>query len=391
MNKGSVSRFLMVVVIFLMVILGIGAVVIKPSFFMTNPYFNGTIGAIWLMGVAMTCMALMGLWREEGVFYQKSHRFLKILRPLAQLYERSPQASRSSVEHALDQCYRLVPQEVLRYIAGSLIFLGLLGTLWGLSETIVGIADVIGHLPGQDAAEGFLEHLKTQLQVPLAGMGVAFSSSLLGVAGTLTMGFLMVQLDRAKEEFFQKTEIWAFHLFKTQDGIGGSPVEMNSDASFARWADSIERLGRLYGDAEKRQKDLLDGVTRFGEKTQNLLDLIKVQHFVMNKWSEEQMHTRQVLERVAQKMQEMHWGGDESIQSYLAQITSVSQEMLRHMADASWVDTLRHELSVQKRLDWRTDVKKDANAMKTNETMRSDRLDPDKNKPFSREGACPCG
>ena len=351
MNKGSVSRFLIYVVLFLMGVIGIACVVIKPSLFMTNPYFNGSILCIWLLGVGVTLNALLGLWREEGIFHQKPHRFLKILRPLVQLYERAPNASRPTMEQALDRCYQGMNQDVLRYMAGSLIFLGLLGTLWGLSETIVAISDVIGHLPSQDAAEGFLETLKTQLQQPLAGMGVAFSSSLLGVAGTLTMGFLIVQLDRAKDVFFQKAEVWAANLFKSQDFATGSGLESNLDVSLAHWAEGVERLGRLYVGAEKRQQDLLNGVIGFGEKTQNLLELMKVQNFVTNKWAEEQMHTRQVLERISQKMQEMTFGGDEGVKSSLGKIAATSGEILRHMADHSLVDTVRKEVSVQRRLD----------------------------------------
>lgn len=350
MNKGSVSRFLIYVLLFLIGVVGTVWIVLKPSLFMTNPYFNGAILGLWTLGVGMTLMSLRNLWREEGVFYQKPPSFLKILCPLASLYERNPKASQDLINQALDRCYHNVPQDVLRYLAGSLIFLGLLGTLWGLSETIVAIADVIGHLPSQDAAEGFLDTLKTQLQQPLAGMGVAFSSSLLGVAGTLTMGFLLVQLDRAREDFFQRAEIWASNLFKPHEFGAASCTEADFQLSLARWADGIERLGRLYTGAEKRQQDLLEAAVRFGEKTQGLLEGMRTQNFVLNKWSEEQVHTRQVLERVAQKMQEINFGGEEKIQNYLSQITALSQEILRHTADPSWVNILRQELSLQRRL-----------------------------------------
>jgi hypothetical protein len=96
---------------------------------------------------------------------------------------------------------------------------------------------------------------------------------------------------------------------------------------------------------------LLNGVIGFGEKTQNLLELMKVQNFVTNKWAEEQMHTRQVLERISQKMQEMTFGGDEGVKSSLGKIAATSGEILRHMADHSLVDTVRKEVSVQRRLD----------------------------------------
>ena len=351
MKQPSVSRFFIQVVLFLCGVGGIVYAVFKPGLFMINPWFNGAIVVIWGLGMIMALRSLMGLWREEGVFSKKAPRFLKILRPMAQLYEKTPQASKAMIDQALDRCYQGVRQELLRYMAGSLIFLGLLGTLWGLSETIVGIADVIGHLPGQDAAEGFLDSLKTQLQQPLTGMGVAFSSSLLGVAGTLTMGFVIVQLDRAIEDFFQKAALWSDTLFKNAHWIDGSgPVDLAS-VSLARWADGVERLGRLYANAEKRQQDLLDACVRFGERGQDINELIKAQHGVMGQWAEEQAYTRQVLEKISQKIQGTSVPREEAIKTYLGQMTVLCGEILREISDPSWMDTLRQELALQRRLD----------------------------------------
>jgi hypothetical protein len=347
MTKASVSRFLMVVVFFLMGVLVTAFLVIKPSLFMTNPYFNGSIASIWLFGVGIVCASLVSLYREEGLFHQKSPRVLKILRPLVSLYERCPQANEAMIEKALAQCYHGWNQDFLRYLAGSLIFLGLLGTLWGLSETIVAISDVIGHLPAQDAAEGFLETLKTQLQLPLAGMGVAFSSSLLGVAGTLTMGFLIVQLDRAKDCFFQKAEWWAGSIFPSAAETSRG-VEGHFDVSLARWADGIERLGRLHINAEKRQTEWLDAVIRLGGYNQSALDWMKGQSMITQRLAEENTLIRQTLERLAQSMHDMGKNNQE-IQAHLGKTSLVTQEILRHMADQSWIDVVRTELSAQRR------------------------------------------
>jgi hypothetical protein len=347
MTKASVSRFLMVIVLFLIGVFITAFLVIKPSLFMTNPYFNGSIASIWLFGVGMVFTSLISLLREERIFHQKTPRVLKILRPLISLYERCPEANEAMVEGALAQCYHRWNQDFLRYLAGSLIFLGLLGTLWGLSETIVAISDVIGHLPAQDAAEGFLETLKTQLQLPLAGMGVAFSSSLLGVAGTLTMGFFIVQLDRAKECFFQKAEWWATSLFPSSTATS-RPIEGDFEVSLARWADGIERLGRLHINAEKRQTEWLDAVIRLGGYNQSALDWMKGQSVITQRLAEENTLTRQTLERMAQSLHDMGKSNQE-IQAYLGKTSLATQEILRHMADQSWIDVMRKELSIHRR------------------------------------------
>jgi hypothetical protein len=351
MNQRPISRFFIYVVLFLAMILGISGVVVQPKLLMTNPYFNGAIIGIWCLGVGMTLISMWRLSAEDRMFQKKAWRFVRILRPLMALYERSPAASPTDVEQTLDRCYHSQNHELLRYLAGSLIFLGLLGTLWGLSETIVSIADVIGHLPGQDAAEGFLDTLKLKLQEPLAGMGVAFSSSLLGVGGTLTMGFCLMQLDRAKEAFFQKADFWASQMFPRQNDFYARNSDAGGNISMDRWADGVERLGRLYIGAEKRQQDLLDAVIRFGEKTQTVVDIVKMQHFSINKWAEDQAYSRQVLGKMVDKMDHMAVFNDDGLKTHLA-VTSVAvQEILRHLNDYAWVDVLRQELAMARRLD----------------------------------------
>lgn len=351
MNQRPLSRFLVYVVLFLAMIVGIAVVFIQPKLFMTNPYFNGAIMGIWCLGMMMTLAGLWRLAKEDRMFEQKTWRFVGILRPLLALYEQNPLASRSDVDQTLDRCYHAQNQELLRYLAGSLIFLGLLGTLWGLSETIVSIADVIGHLPGQDAADGFLDALKIKLQEPLSGMGVAFSSSLLGVGGTLTLGFCLMQLDRAKEAFFQKADFWASQIFTHSHDFHTRNPDVGATISMDRWADGLERLGRLYAGADKRQHDLLDAVVRFSEKSQAIIDGVKMQQFTINKWTEDQAYTRQVLEKMVDKMDRMMFLNDEGIQSHLAQINVTAQSILRYFSDDAWVDVWRQELAMARRLD----------------------------------------
>ena len=196
-----------------------------------------------------------------------------------------------------------------------------------------------------------MDALKTQLQEPLAGMGVAFSSSLLGVGGTLTMGFCIMQLDRAKEAFFQKADFWSSQIFPHQNEFSKHNLDAGLDISMDRWADGIERLGRLYVGAEKRQEDLLDAVMHFSEKTQAILDVVKMQHFMIKQWSEDQAQNRQVLEKVVEKMQSIAFLNDEGVQSHLALIGTTTQQILRHLDNYAWIDVLRQELAMARRLD----------------------------------------
>ncbi len=99
-------------------------------------------------------------------------------------------------------------REIVRYIAGLLVFLGLLGTFWGLIDTVGSVGRIIASLrTGQDAAVLF-DELKNALSGPLQGMGLSFSASLFGLAGSLIVGFLDLQAGQAQSRFYTELEDW---------------------------------------------------------------------------------------------------------------------------------------------------------------------------------------
>src|SRR3546814_3487462 len=118
-----------------------------------------------------------------------------------------------------DVCSSDLSRDITRYRAGLLIFLGLLGTFWGLLRTIGAIGSVISGLSieGGDLGQMFGD-LKSGLQSPLAGMGTAFSSSMLGLAGSLVLGFLDLQLGQAQNRFYNALEEWLASLTRLTSG-----------------------------------------------------------------------------------------------------------------------------------------------------------------------------
>src|SRR5262249_42383520 len=112
-------------------------------------------------------------------------------------------------------------REISRYMTGLLIFLGLLGTFWGLIETVGSVGKVLESLNvGGDAGSVF-DTLKEGLAAPLSGMGISFSSSLFGLAGSLVLGFLDLQMSQAQNRFHTDLEDW---LATTVRDLGGDPV-----------------------------------------------------------------------------------------------------------------------------------------------------------------------
>ncbi len=109
-----------------------------------------------------------------------------------------------SIEKKVDD-YASLP----KYISGILIFLGLLGTFWGLSHTIGNVANIIDNLgiENRDATSSFIQ-LKNSLKIPLSGMGIAFGCSLFGLSGSLLVGFLAVNMRKMSDDFLDKIENW---------------------------------------------------------------------------------------------------------------------------------------------------------------------------------------
>jgi hypothetical protein len=114
-------------------------------------------------------------------------------------------------------------RDVSRYLTGLLIFLGLLGTFWGLLETVTSVGKVIQSMKsGNDAALMF-EELKSGLAAPLQGMGISFSSSLFGLAGSLVLGFLDLQSGQAQNRFYNELEDWLAETLVDVSTTGETP------------------------------------------------------------------------------------------------------------------------------------------------------------------------
>ena len=114
-------------------------------------------------------------------------------------------------------------RDLMRYMVGLLIFLGLLGTFWGLLETVTSVGDAIKNLDvGAGQSSSMFEELKTGLQRPLEGMGLSFSASLFGLAGSLILGFLDLKASQAQNRFYHNLEDWLSTITDIQVGEGGS-------------------------------------------------------------------------------------------------------------------------------------------------------------------------
>lgn len=178
-----------------------------------NIWLNGVIIGTALFGIGL-CFVLMFRLLPEYKWlhgYTTGRRQLelppRLLRPVAQMLSSNPKRiSATTMNGFMDMVVNRFEdsRESVRYITNTLIFLGLLGTFWGLILTVGGFAELIGNLNFSD--EAVLQSMQSGLSRPLAGMATAFTSSLLGLGGSLAIGFLGLQVQAAQNAIYQELE-----------------------------------------------------------------------------------------------------------------------------------------------------------------------------------------
>jgi hypothetical protein len=228
-------------VVYLAVVAAICALLYVPlqNAFVANWGFNGLIVGVLLVGIVINFRQVwvlgseihwIKLFRtgETGLSLEQEPRLLKPLaRHISGLRKDRFRLSALSLRTVLDGIRERLDEsrEISRYLIGTLIFLGLLGTFWGLLGTIAAVGQVINGLDvgSRDFAAVFGE-LKAGLQAPLTGMGTAFSSSLFGLGGSLVLGFLDILAGHAQNRFFNGLEEWLSGVTQLVDEPG-KPTE----------------------------------------------------------------------------------------------------------------------------------------------------------------------
>jgi len=156
-------------------------------------------------------------------------------------------------------------REISRYLIGLLVFLGLLGTFWGLLATISSVGGVIGGLEiGNQNYDRMFEALKAGLQKPLQGMGTAFSSSLFGLGGSLVLGFIDIQANHAQNRFFNDLEEWLSGVTQLVDRTIGAEIE-ESDTR-PKQHDTPIQLDMLLQELHETNQNMKELLTRSAQE-----------------------------------------------------------------------------------------------------------------------------
>lgn len=315
------KRYLTRMVVFLLIVAVACGFLFVPLrvAFLTNGVLNGVILGTLLIGIIHTFRTVTMLnaevrWLEtfqrEEQSVADSSAAPRLLAPMAtMLGERRPDRlslSTIAMRSMLDGIAMRLDEsrEISRYMVGLLVFLGLLGTFWGLSGTVASIGQVINGLTAGSGVTNAFEELKLGLKSPLIGMGTAFSSSLFGLSGSLIMGFLALQAGQAQNRFYNDLEEWLSGQTKIgRGGIGGEgdqPVPAYIQALLEQTADGLENLQRTLARTEDSRMEANRKTIDLSEAIAGLSETIRTEQSLLLKLAEGQMELRPVLTKLSQ-------------------------------------------------------------------------------------------
>ena len=338
------------------------------SVFMANPELNGFIGAVFLGGLLYGLLALVRLTRGLSFLETSDHdspywsatslrgsrELPALLEPLDTLLREGKESS-SSARIFLQEFYGALFQnthEGLRYGMGSLVFLGLLGTFWGLSLTIQSISHVLAQLPTQETAgTDFFALLKESLQRPLAGMGTAFGSSLFGISASIVLGFVDVQLNKLGNTFLLSLERLTENLQREPLALKLEPLsEKYVGALIPHLVEQLEKLQRVLTRGEADRAALNETLDQLGQKIGRLADQMRAEQPLLLKMAEGQSSIQGALKALVHEIQ------GQPLQESLKWQTSQMEQILSQFsnlflnAHRDTLEALREELRLLTRV-----------------------------------------
>jgi hypothetical protein len=306
LSRLSSPRIFLVRMIVFLILVGFVALILHRQIqtaFMANPGLNGLIGGVLAIGIILALRQVTLLFREiswaNSLGTSREAKPPILLAPMATLLgDRSGgraismvtlRAILDSVGTRLDE-----NRDILRYMTGLLIFLGLLGTFWGLLETVGSIGGVINSMQtGSDAAVMF-DDLKNGLSKPLAGMSISFTSSLFGLAGSLVLGFLDLQAGQAQNRFYRELE----------DRLSASTADVSPDsATTGLTADVRTALDRISTTAEvSGSRATSVAIANLAEGIQGLVQHMRSEQQLIRDWVEAQAAQQRDIKRLLERL-----------------------------------------------------------------------------------------
>ncbi len=286
---------LMLMVLGLTGLLGYVALPSVLPVFQANPYLNGFIGFVFLIGVLACFWQVLSLiscvrWIEnftaerEGGDVASAPSLLAPLASLLRVRGARSQIGTTSTQSILDSVATRIDEarEITRYLVNLLIFLGLLGTFYGLATTVPALVDTIRSLAPQDGEGGVevFSRLMSGLEAQLGGMGIAFASSLLGLAGSLIVGLLELFAGHGQNRFYRELEEWLSTITRVSftSGEGEGSIEQTAISNVLdHMAQQMEALQMMFTRTDVSRSMVDEKLGGLADAIERMTDRMEVQ------------------------------------------------------------------------------------------------------------------
>jgi hypothetical protein len=315
--KLSSPRIFLVRMLVFLILCALIVVVIHQQIwvaFRANPPLNALIIGILLIGILLSFRQVIRLFPE--VAWVNGFRLADpgitiakppvLLAPMAAILgDRIGRMAISSLtmRSILDSITIRLDEarDMSRYMTGLLIFLGLLGTFWGLIETVGSVGTVVSSLRVGGDAGAVFDTLKEGLAAPLSGMGISFSSSLFGLAGSLVLGFLDLQTSQAQNRFHTDLEDWLATTVREYGDEESSGVSGSGNANFsAEMRIAIERLREAI--AESGSSKATNAMANLAEAIQGLVHHMRAEQQMIRDWADAQSEQHREIRRLIEHL-----------------------------------------------------------------------------------------
>jgi hypothetical protein len=305
-------RYLVRIAVFLVLVGFVAFILYRQLWlaFMANPGLNGLIVSVMLIGIVLAIRQVWRLFPEVRCVNDLQNETLlppdapRLLAPITGLItSRANRATLSvgTTRSLLDAIAARLDEsrELVRYLAGLLVFLGLLGTFWGLIDTVGSVGKVIQSMrTGADAGVLF-DELKIGLAAPLQGMGLSFSASLFGLAGSLILGFLELQAGQAQTRFYTELEDW-LAVAATES----TPAEHGTRMPSIDLSGVLTKLTAAVNDGAGGRA-ATQAMANLAEGIQGLVQHMRAEQQMIRDWVEAQAarekELKQILERLSRE------------------------------------------------------------------------------------------
>ncbi len=335
--------------------------------FLANRYLNGVILGVFFVGIlacfwqvlqiTVSVVWIKNFLLDDGLDVEVASRAPRLLAPLAGMLGQrgvKTQISTTSARSILDSVASRMDEsrDISRYLSNLLIFLGLLGTFYGLAITVPAVVETIRSMTpatGEDGIQVF-RRLMSGLEKQLGGMGTAFSSSLLGLAGSLVVGLLDLLAGHGQNRFYRQLEEWISGI--TRVGFAQSLAETDSSdqplsaVAIAGLMEHISELHRILGESQFERTQLIRNISDLNTTLYGLAERLETQTGIQQRQMDEGISTSQLIQEIA--------GQQKLMADELARVTVelALPEARQHLRN---IDAMLHRISVEN-MDGRQDT-----------------------------------